>query len=149
MQMRAIGVIVLAVVAPLASTGPTSLLHHDTPIAQPARPTAEDFTVYFALDSWRITDEGRQVIGQAAKRISELGATHVRVIGHADQTGSPEHNLLLSRRRTQAVLRALQKAGVSAAILQADWKGEFEPAVPGADNGPEAKNRRVTIVIVS
>ena len=105
----------------------------------------EQFVIEFALESWYLSQKGREVIKNAAKLISESGATRVLVVGHTDQSGNPEYNVRLSRRRAKSVLEALQLENVSPAILTVDWKGEFEPTISVGDDDFEPRNRRVVI----
>ncbi|WP_460907672.1 OmpA family protein [Spirosoma areae] len=107
----------------------------------------EPFTVGFALNSSQLSQKGRKVIKLAAATIANQGATRVLVVGHTDQIGSPEYNLRLSRRRTETVIQRLQYEGVSPTILSADWKGEFDPKVPGGEDSVEPQNRRVVIQV--
>lgn len=106
-----------------------------------------EFVISFALNSRRLDETGRRVASNAAAAALSLGATRVTVVGHADQSGNPEYNLLLSRRRAEAVVAALQRNGVGASIIQVDWKGEFEPTVQADAQVVEPRNRRVAIRI--
>lgn len=107
----------------------------------------ERFVVHFARNSARIAREELLIIRRAATRSREAAASRVEVTGHADRTGSAEYNLTLSRRRTEAVIRELRRAGVAQAVLHADWRGEFEPgAESSGDSG--APDRRVVITVV-
>ncbi len=72
----------------------------------------------------------------------------VLIEGHTDSVGNAEYNLSLSRRRAEAVKRALVGRGVSAARIIAGGYGEEYPV---ADNTLEAgrqQNRRVEIIIL-
>ena len=107
----------------------------------------EQFVVYFRTNSWRLTNESRKTIQKAASFILERSATRVQIVGHTDQLGNPEYNLKLSRRRTETVLSELQKKGISTSIMNADWNGEFDPALEVGENDSEPMNRRVVITV--
>jgi outer membrane protein OmpA-like peptidoglycan-associated protein len=108
----------------------------------------EQFIIYFTLNSDRLSPLGREEIKRAAQMILNEGAKQVLVVGHADQVGTPVYNLRLSRRRSKTVLQRLRQENISPAILNADWKGEFDPSVPVGENDIEPLNRRVVIHVI-
>jgi OmpA-OmpF porin, OOP family len=67
----------------------------------------------------------------------------VRVIGHADASGSDEFNQVLSMRRAEAVKSYLVQKGADADTLVAVGVGSTEPK--NAANPNAAENRRVEI----
>ena len=71
----------------------------------------------------------------------------VFVCGHTDQTGSADHNAVLSLRRAQAVAERLQAGGVDAGLIKAQGFGSAYP-VAGNDTAPgRALNRRTEIIL--
>jgi outer membrane protein OmpA-like peptidoglycan-associated protein len=67
----------------------------------------------------------------------------VRVIGHADASGSQAGNLTLSRSRAEAVKDYLVKKGAESSMLIAVGVGAAQPKNPANPKSPE--NRRVEI----
>jgi outer membrane protein OmpA-like peptidoglycan-associated protein len=67
----------------------------------------------------------------------------VRVVGHADASGSDEFNQVLSLRRAEAVKSYLVQHGAEADMLVAVGVGSTEPKNPA--NPTAAENRRVEI----
>lgn len=67
----------------------------------------------------------------------------VRVVGHADASGTPEANQALSVKRAEAVKEYLVQKGADAAMLNVVGQGSKEPVNPSNPTGPE--NRRVEI----
>ena len=67
----------------------------------------------------------------------------VRVIGHADASGTPEANEALSLRRAEAVKAYLVQKGAEADMLQVVGQGSKEPVNP--KDPLSAENRRVEI----
>lgn len=67
----------------------------------------------------------------------------VRVIGHADASGTPEANEQLSLRRAEAVKAYLVQKGADADMLLIVGQGAKNPVNPANPMGPE--NRRVEI----
>ncbi|MDX6739351.1 OmpA family protein [Actinocorallia sp. A-T 12471] len=104
--------------------------------------------VLFALDSAKLSPRARAVLDDVAAEIEARADVQLSITGHTDDTGTPAHNLDLSERRADAVLKELK------ARLGDGWKylargaGESEPAVePGGQDVEEARarNRRVEI----
>jgi OmpA-OmpF porin, OOP family len=52
------------------------------------------------------------------------------LVGHADATGTEQYNLVLSKRRAEAIRNFLVSKGIAATRLQLDWKGESQPIAP-------------------
>ncbi|MES1199510.1 MAG: OmpA family protein [Pseudomonadota bacterium] len=79
--------------------------------------------------------------------LSQYPQTTIDVYGHADSTGTDEHNQALSERRALAVSSLLINSGVMRQRVVATGFGESRPI---ADNGSEsgrARNRRVEVYI--
>jgi OmpA-OmpF porin, OOP family len=115
------------------------------PEAEKAPPPA--FIVFFDFDSATVTDQGRQVIEQAAAAAGEYGAVRLIVTGHADRAGSEDYNMSLSLRRAKAVHDVLTARGIADGKIEVMAKGEDDPLVPTPDGVREPQNRRVEIVI--
>jgi OOP family OmpA-OmpF porin len=105
------------------------------------------FVVYFAFNKDSLTADAQKVVQQAAEYARTGSPTKIEVVGYTDTAGSAPYNLLLSERRAKAVAKALVAAGVKASLLQVDWKGEKELAVPTGDGVKQPLNRRATIGI--
>jgi len=115
--------VALAVVAgcqsarkPAASRGPV--------IVRPA--ACADFTVsiYFESTSAAITPQAERLLTAAATRAKGCSVTGVNVVGLADAPGSADANLALSRRRADAVTRALLRRGFTTVAFQVAAKGD-------------------------
>ncbi len=71
----------------------------------------------------------------------------VEVGGHTDDVGNDETNLLLSQKRSAAVVAYLTKQGVDGSRLAAMGYGESRPIEPGTTKEARAANRRVEFLI--
>jgi len=104
--------------------------------------------VNFASGSWEVPDAYRAKlsrIAQAMLRMIQRNPKEVFLIeGHTDATGTPEDNLTLSDRRAEAIAIILtQDFGVPPEnLLQQGYGQQF---LKVSTQGPEARNRRVTI----
>ena len=71
----------------------------------------------------------------------------IRIVGHTDDVGTDESNLILSQDRANAVREALIQKGVEGHRLAAEGKGEREPLVKSTSEDARSKNRRVEFLI--
>ena len=71
----------------------------------------------------------------------------VVVVGHTDNQGGYDYNIDLSKRRADAVIKALSGSyGVDARRLKAAGVGMVAPSASNDDEGGRSKNRRVELV---
>ena len=110
-------------------------------------PSARTYLVFFNHDSAELGARARQIVADAAGAAQKDGVTRIEVSGHTDRSGSERYNEGLSRRRAEAVSRALVAAGVDRASIGVTARGETAPIVPTADGVREPQNRRVEIVL--
>ena len=68
--------------------------------------------------------------------------TKVRIEGHTDNTGKPQHNMDLSQQRADAVAKWLTSHGVEATRLHSVGFGDTKPEVPNDSDAHRAQNRR-------
>jgi outer membrane protein OmpA-like peptidoglycan-associated protein len=99
------------------------------------------YVVYFEQWSAALGEEASEAVDSAAKWVKEHPAAPVTVIGYADPEGSDAANLALSRTRAEIVVDALVRAGISAARIRREAKGETRFVL----NSQES--RRVEIVV--
>jgi OOP family OmpA-OmpF porin len=69
----------------------------------------------------------------------------VEIQGHTDSTASEAHNLDLSRRRAQTVMKYLQNKGVAASRMTAKGYGESRPIDTNTTDKGKSNNRRVEL----
>lgn len=110
-------------------------------------PAPLSYTVFFVFGQDELTEESRLAIGPVLKEIAERTAPEVAVIGHADQVGAERVNEALSLRRAERVKALLVARGVSAERIATAGRGAREPLVHAGEATPEARNRRVEIIV--
>lgn len=103
----------------------------------------QDIIVLFAHDKSNITPKYRGEIKQMATFMEQNPELKLLLEGHASRVGTPEYNLALSKRRAQAVRRALMQEGVPGERLEIIGYGESKPLLMGDDEQSAAANRRV------
>lgn len=72
----------------------------------------------------------------------ELKAT---IIGHTDNVGEKQKNLILSQQRAESVMSYLINLGVSADRISAIGKGDQEPRADNETEEGRLMNRRVEV----
>ncbi len=119
-----------------------------TPATEPSGPMpAVALDVKFKLNSAELSDEAKETIKRLGDAIQseQLAKYHFLVEGHTDSTGRPEHNLVLSKQRAQAVRNYLiHELGVPASRLESVGRGQDMPIDPQDPKNPA--NRRVQVV---
>lgn len=103
--------------------------------------------VFFEFDSAVPPADAQQTAAFVARNYGPCGWRGLTVSGHADRAGSDSYNSELSLRRAQAIAGLIASAGVPAAVITTDAKGEAQPRVPTADGVREPQNRRVEITV--
>lgn len=103
--------------------------------------------VNFAFDKAEILPDGRPQIAEVAKLMADPGLK-LSVEGHTDNSGTPAHNLVLSKARARSVMAALVSQGVAAGRLSAKGFGSDRPVATNDTEDGRAQNRRVELARV-
>ena len=129
------------------------LMLRPKPTTANVRVTANEITIrqqiQFALDSAVILPESFGLLTEIADTvIRNPQLKRIEVQGHTDNSGTPEHNKVLSEQRAEAVRAWLVQHGVPADRLVARGYGQEKPLVPNVTAGNRAQNRRVQFIIL-
>lgn len=106
-----------------------------------------DTEAFFAYDSANIRAEDKAVLTKLATCFTTgpLKGREMRLVGHADNRGEEDYNMLLGQRRADNVKGAVVSAGMTAAKALTTSRGELDAS--GSDDASWAKDRRVDIVL--
>ncbi len=105
--------------------------------------------IQFALDSAVILPESFGLLTEIAdSMIRDLPTRHVEVQGHTDNSGTPDHNKVLSEQRADAVRLWLVQHGVTADRLIAAATARRSPWFPNSSPANRGRNRRVQFIIL-
>ncbi len=99
--------------------------------------------VTFATDSANISSSFYQVLESVLLVFQEYESTLIQVTGHADNTGSIQHNQLLSERRANSVAEYFRSRGVNGQRFMVHGAGESQPVASNTTANGRAQNRRV------
>jgi outer membrane protein OmpA-like peptidoglycan-associated protein len=104
--------------------------------------------ITFGVNSADISSDFYQVLDSVTIVVNEYDKTLIEVMGHTDNTGSEQHNQLLSDRRARSVTDYLASREINSVRLEAYGYGEGYPVSSNDTDQGRAKNRRVEIALV-
>ncbi len=102
----------------------------------------------FEIDSDQIKPGFYSTMDKIAGIVNKYGKTGLVIAGHTDNTGSVEHNQLLSERRAASVERYLEGQSVLPQRLRSAGHGLNQPIANNDTESGRRLNRRVDITIV-
>jgi peptidoglycan-associated lipoprotein len=118
-----------------------------TPAAAPA-PASDnrwgtlEQRIHFALDRADLDADAKASLEAKAEILQASPDLTLRIAGHADERGSDEYNLALSKRRSAEAKKFLVSRGVDPSRLETAGYGEEQPLDSGATESAWAMNRR-------
>jgi len=105
------------------------------------------YGILFDLDKTEIKPESKPALDEIAKLLKQSPSLKLLVVGHTDNQGEIQYNYDLSRRRAEAVVKALcANYGTATERLSAYGVGMLAPAASNDSEEGRAKNRRVELV---
>jgi outer membrane protein OmpA-like peptidoglycan-associated protein len=123
------------------------------PIVAPAPVAKEKFSgvlqgITFRVGTVELEPASLPVLDDAARILLENPALRVRITGHTDSLWVPEANLVLSKRRAEAVRDYLVSKGIDRSRLEATGRGETQPIQDNGTREGRAANRRIEFTII-
>jgi len=101
----------------------------------------------FDKNSDGLSSELIQVLDRIAAKLVASGSFKMKVIGHTDNRGDSQYNVLVSEKRAKAVRSYLINKGINEASITSEGKGSLEPIVSNATSEGRNVNRRIDLVI--
>lgn len=111
-------------------------------------PKPKTFMLHFLLDKAELTAESRAMLPALFAAVGERKPASIVVFGHADATGSPQRNMKLSADRAEAVANLLRRNDPKLEDIEVQYFGEMKPLASSNPGVPDARNRRVEILIL-
>ena len=103
--------------------------------------------VFFAYDSFSITEEGRHALSNNAEWIKSNPNTQLKIEGHCDERGTSAYNLVLGEKRAKAVRNYLVELGVAPNHLSVVSYGKERPFCTEHTESCYSQNRRGHLVV--
>jgi peptidoglycan-associated lipoprotein len=105
-------------------------------------------TVYFPYDSSELSADAKATLRTSAGIIKGNANLRLQVVGHCDERGTEEYNMVLGEKRALKVKRFLTEQGVPADRLSHLSMGRSRPIDFGHDEAAWAKNRRAEFEVI-
>lgn len=103
--------------------------------------------VFFAYDSFSVSEEGRQALTRDAEWMKSNPNANLKIEGHCDERGTSAYNLVLGEKRAKAVRNYLVELGVAANHLSIVSYGKERPFCKEHAESCYAQNRRGHVVL--
>lgn len=127
-----------------ARAGTTLQAPVQAPIAETLNRTGRvQLYIAFRSNSFDIDPPAFDVLTQLYSALMADPSLQLRLIGHTDNTGTPQVNAFLSLRRAEAVRNWLVSQGIPATRLATEGRGPDEPIADNNTDPGRALNRRV------
>lgn len=114
---------------------------------QKLKPVITTHLVYFGHNRSTIAPAQQDRVRAAAADAKGAAAGGVSIVGNADRTGSPAHNMTLSKRRADAVADEMRKQGAPLDGARVSGAGDTNPRKPTPRGVREPENRNVEVTI--
>ena len=121
------------------------------PISQPKSfrvlpTTRKVLDIHFKLNSDEVAQSSRDTIRRFVGAVNHTNS-NITVEGYTDSTGSYEKNVVLSKRRAEAVKKIMIQYGVDSSRIKSVGKGSLSPISTNDTEIGRAQNRRIEIVV--
>jgi OOP family OmpA-OmpF porin len=103
--------------------------------------------ILFGLASAKITEEAQPLLDNLIDVARHCGDAKIEVSGYTDYLGYDDFNIDLSKRRAQAVVDAITRAGIDASRISSAGYGESKPAVSNDTHEGRVQNRRIEFLV--
>lgn len=105
--------------------------------------------IEFDSGSSNLRENGKLILKELAVNIGKLGGKKVEIVGHTDNEGNPNNNLILSRVRADAVRQYLANLGIPLSQMSSTGMGASQPIASNEEADGRRKNRRIEFRITS
>lgn len=105
--------------------------------------------VYFAYDSWKLTEDGKRALSKDAEWLKTHGSQALAVEGHCDERGTQAYNLVLGQKRAKTVRNYLVELGIAGNRITVVSYGKDRPFCKESNESCYQQNRRGHLVVSS
>ena len=104
--------------------------------------------VLFDFDKYNLKDKSTKMLNEAVRILKMYPDRPIKVEGHTDNYGSKQYNIILSKRRANAVATFLIKHGIDKDRITTEGLWFSVPVATNATSAGRDQNRRVEITIL-
>jgi OmpA-OmpF porin, OOP family len=102
--------------------------------------------IHFDTNKAEMKPDGAPAVAQIVAVLKAMPDWKLSIEGHTDNVGRAEDNLILSKARAEAVMRAVVAQGINPVRLRASGHGQGQPVADNTSEAGRASNRRVELV---
>lgn len=124
---------------------PTTINFEVRPIKIGTRIKLND--IYFDFNSHALDEKSEVSLNNFAEFLELNPTVAIEIIGHTDNVGSEEANLLLSSKRAESVYDYLIAKGIEAKRIKYNGLGESQPVTSNSTKKGREQNRRTEFVV--
>ena len=103
----------------------------------------------FQAATTQLTSESQPTVNNLASILKAYPNAQVQLLGHTDNTGTPDANQTLSLNRANAVKEILVNQGVKADRISTQGLGQDHPVASNDSDEGRLRNRRTELVVTS
>jgi len=107
-----------------------------------------DSGILFNTSSFALSDASKRDLTKFAEKMADMVDTDMTILGHTDNTGTPEYNHQLSIDRAKAVATFLKNKGMKN-HMTVEGRSFYEPVADNSTREGRLQNRRVEIYITA
>jgi outer membrane protein OmpA-like peptidoglycan-associated protein len=101
--------------------------------------------IYFDSDQALIKAEYEDYLREVIRMVKSHSDLRIEITGHTDADGSDAYNMILSRKRSEALIAFLEANGLPKNRVVVRYKGEREPIDSNTTESGKLHNRRIDI----
>ncbi len=104
-------------------------------------------TIYFGINKASLTPADKLHVADLIEKLKTDTALKLKVSGYTDRTGNAAHNLLLSKKRAENIVKYMAKeAGIDPGRIQITYYGQTEKASNKIKNNPYQRKVELELV---
>jgi OOP family OmpA-OmpF porin len=103
----------------------------------------EDRIVEFESGSAQLTSVGMSILNELATVMGKMHGIKFEIVGHTDNSGNRQNNLVLSQARADSVKNYLLQKGIPADSMNTSGMGPDQPVASNNTDIGKRKNRRI------
>ncbi|MFK7899633.1 MAG: OmpA family protein [Cyclobacteriaceae bacterium] len=102
--------------------------------------------VLFETDSYAVDTVFQKELAQLVIALQRNKEVSIEVVGHTDNVGSSNDNVILSKKRADSVAKLLTEKGIDVTRIHVKGLGDIQPIASNQTDEGKQKNRRIEIL---